>query len=88
MVHIMWTDAAHIAPGAWTTEPVPDTAVTVHTVGMVISQSRTHLVIAQSVCDGGNLTGVFSIPRPNIVSVAELVPKRSETSKKDFPETS
>jgi hypothetical protein len=78
IVQVLWTDAAHIAPGAWTVEPIPNTAVMVTTVGMVVSQSRTHLVVAQSACDGANLTGVFSIPRSNIVSLAELVVKRSE----------
>jgi hypothetical protein len=87
MVQVLWTDAAHIAPGAWTTEPVADTVVMVTSVGMVVSQTRTHLVIAQSSCDSGDLTGVFSIPRPNIVALAELEVKRSDTSEKKSEKT-
>lgn len=74
-VAVRWHDAAHIQPGEWCTALPDDTAVLVTTVGVLVRKSKTHLVVAQSVDDSGNLTGVFSIPRTNVVQMWRLTDK-------------
>jgi hypothetical protein len=70
-VWIRWHDAAHVAPGEWV-DNLADTGVTVHTVGVLIGKTKTHLVIAHSVDSSGNCTGVFSIPRTAVEDWHEL----------------
>ena len=60
-VEVTWSDAAHHAPGEWLEPPVDPTA-TVSTVGYLLDETKTHLVVAQSRMDD-TFTGVFSIPR-------------------------
>jgi hypothetical protein len=71
-VVIVWRDACHHAPGEWLDGAPDDLQVMVTTVGFLIRKGKRHLVVAQSVCDGGLLTGVFSIPRSNVVKISEV----------------
>jgi len=70
-VWIRWHDAAHVGAGEWL-EALADTAVTVHTVGILIRKTKTHLVVAHSADSSGNVTGVFSIPRSAVEDWGEL----------------
>lgn len=68
---IKWSDAAHIAPGEWL-GAVPDTRVHVTTVGLLVRTTRKHVVVAHSLDESGNVTGVFSVPRTAIRKVYQL----------------
>ena len=71
-VWVRWHDAAHIGPGAWVgDDDTKDTGVTVHTVGILVRKTKTHMVLAHSF-DGELLTGVFSIPRSAVEAWGEL----------------
>jgi hypothetical protein len=71
-VWVRWHDAAHIAPGEWATdEDLKDTNVTVHTVGILVRKTKSHMVLAHSF-DGELMTGVFSIPRSAVEDWGEL----------------
>jgi len=70
IVRIAWTDACHIAAGEWV-EHVGDPAVRVVTVGHLVTETKTHVVVAHSRADG-MWTGVFSIPRSAIKSMRKL----------------
>jgi len=69
---IRWADAAHIGPGEWIAAVPDDTIVTITSVGFVLDKNKHAIVIAQSFDPDGNLTGVFSIPRQNILKVTYL----------------
>ena len=66
---VEWSDAAHIAPGDWITELPASTEARVTTVGQLVRLTETHVVLAQSDAGDNTLTGVFSIPRVNILAV-------------------
>ena len=68
---VLWTDAAHIAPGEWL-EDVGDTRVNVTTVGLLVRATKKHVVVAHTLDESGNVTGVFSIPRGVIRKVTQL----------------
>ena len=68
---VLWTDAAHIAPGAWL-EEVGNTRVNVTSVGLLVRATKKHVVIAHTLDESGNVTGVFSIPRASIRKVTQL----------------
>jgi hypothetical protein len=70
-VWVRWHDAAHVGAGEWLTD-LSDTAVTVHTVGILVRKTRQHLVIAHSCDSSGNVTGVFSIPRTAVEDWGDL----------------
>ena len=70
-VWIRWHDAAHVGAGEWLSS-LDDTAVIVHSVGVLIAKTKQHLVIAHSCDDAGNVTGVFSIPRSAVEDWGEL----------------
>lgn len=74
VLEIVWSDAAHIQPGDWISELPETTAVTVTTVGVLLADTSHHVVLAHSLDDAGNATGVFSIPTPNIISRQQLAP--------------
>lgn len=64
---VCWSDAAHHSPGEWCNPTGIDCEVMVTTVGWLLEQTATHLLLAQSHTADGLATGVFSIPRANIV---------------------
>lgn len=68
---VHWSDAAHIGPGEWL-EAVPDTRVHVTTVGLLVRATKKHVVVAHTLDESGNVTGVFSIPRTAIRKVTQL----------------
>lgn len=72
LIEIVWSDAAHHAPGDWIEQLPTDFTVTVTTVGWHVATTDTHLVVAQSIDSSGNLTGVFSIVKTNILSKRRL----------------
>ena len=74
LVEIVWSDAAHIQPGDWVTELPATTAVTVTSIGVLLRETSDHVLLAQSLDDSGNATGVFSIPTANIVGRRNLRP--------------
>ena len=69
-VEVVWSDAAHHAPGEWTTIPT-DPSATVRTVGYLLDKTKTHLTLAQSKSDD-YFTGVFTIPRTAVRKVTVL----------------
>ena len=73
-VWIRWHDACHVAPAEWV-ETLGDTAVTVHTVEILVRKTKDHLVDAHSVDSSGNCTGVFSIPRTAVDDWGNLTDK-------------
>lgn len=71
-VWVRWTDACHIGPGTWVDDDgLQNPGVTVHTVGILVRKTKTHMVLAHSF-DGELLTGVFSIPRSAVEDWGEL----------------
>lgn len=76
LVLIVWSDAAHVSPGQWLNAALDDTAVTITTVGLLVKLSESHVVVAQSRSDEGDLTGVFSIPRSNVQTINVLQQER------------
>jgi hypothetical protein len=74
-VRIEWLDACHHSPGDWMFEPPTELDVRVSTVGWLISESDETVLVAQSMDKEGLLTGVFSIPRRNVVSLIHLIGK-------------
>jgi hypothetical protein len=70
VVRVQWTDAAHIAPGEWV-DVVGDTTAKVTTVGFLVRETATHVVVAHSKMDG-MWTGVFSIPKSGIRSMRRM----------------
>ena len=71
-VAIIWSDAAHIGAGQWLETPLGDTSIEITTVGLLVRKTKTHLVIAHSLDEDGNVTGVFSIPRSAVRKVHPL----------------
>lgn len=69
LVHVRWRDAHHIAPGGWINLDDIRPGVLVSSVGIQVRRTKRWLVLAESVDDQGNATGVFAIPRAVIDSV-------------------
>jgi len=70
VVRVVWTDAAHISAGEWV-DDLGDTTAKVTTVGFLVRETATHVVVAHSKMDG-LWTGVFSIPKSGIRSMRKL----------------
>jgi hypothetical protein len=70
VVRVVWSDAAHISAGEWV-DDLGDTTAKVTTVGFLVRETATHVVVAHSKMDG-LWTGVFSIPKSGIRSMRKL----------------
>ena len=71
-VHIEWHDAAHIGPGEWVDPDGIAPRTRVVTVGLLIARRHGYHVIAASVQENGDCTGVFAIPNSGIDRVRVL----------------
>lgn len=69
-VEVMWSDAAHHLCGDWHDGNV-DPRAYVKSVGYLLNETKTHLVLAQSTLEG-SYTGVFSIPKSAVLKVKHL----------------
>ena len=76
LVRVDWFDAHHIA-GEWVAPGDIHPGVACVTVGFLVRLTRRHLVVAATVnrC-GGDLTGVFVIPRTAVRKLTTLKEKR------------
>ena len=72
LVRITWADAAHHGPGEWVDPADVAPGVSVSTVGFLLSRRHGHYLLAQSVDDDGNATGVFSIPHSAVKRYAVI----------------
>ena len=73
-VVVEWHDSAHISPGDWVDRAhLGDvTPCAVVTAGWLVARSEAVIVIAQSLSEAGDATGVFVIPRCNVVAIRKL----------------
>lgn len=73
LVRVTWGDAYHIAPGEWfDPDGVDLEPCACITIGMLVAESSTAVLVAHSVQEDGDVTGGFVIPKSNIVSIETL----------------
>lgn len=73
-VVVEWIDSAHISPGDWVDagDARSVTPCGVVTAGWLIARTKHRVVLAQSIGEGGDLTGVFVIPACNVRAIRKL----------------
>ena len=71
-VAIIWDDAHHIGADLWLNPADVAPGVRVTTVGLLVSKTRTHYVIAHSLDDSGNITGTFAVPKSTVHKIHPL----------------
>ena len=68
---IIWHDACDHGK-AWVKQDELSGLVSITTVGMLINKTKDMLTIAHSICEDGDLSGVFYIPRGCVKSIEYL----------------
>jgi hypothetical protein len=79
-VLVEWRDSCHWSPGTWVDlSPLEDdeaAACDVITVAFLVQKTETDLVLAQSITEANDGTGMFVIPRSCVTSLRYLRPNR------------
>ena len=75
-VIVQWVDSCHLAPGAWVERDEIDdvTPCGVITCAWLIHRTKRRLVLAHSVSESGDVTGVFVVPSQNVRKVIKVHP--------------